>query len=51
MDLETWQCGTVEIKKFDSHTESSPLLGYDLKDYDVLFREKLTMLLEIRKGA
>jgi probable LLM family oxidoreductase len=33
-----------------SFTESFPLFGYDLKDYDTLFSEKLAMLLEIRKG-
>jgi probable LLM family oxidoreductase len=33
-----------------SFTESFPLFGYDLKDYDALFSEKLSMLLEIRKG-
>jgi probable LLM family oxidoreductase len=33
-----------------SFTESFPLFGYDLKDYDELFSEKLAMLLEIRKG-
>ncbi len=33
-----------------SFTESFPLFGYDLKDYDALFSEKLAMLLEIRKG-
>lgn len=30
-------------------TESFPLFGYDLKDYDELFIEKLHMLLEINK--
>jgi probable LLM family oxidoreductase len=33
-----------------SFTESFPLFGYDLKDYDALFEEKLAMLLELRKG-
>lgn len=32
-----------------SFIESFPLFGYDLKDYDALFNEKLLMLLEIRK--
>lgn len=32
-----------------SFTESFPLFGYDLKDYDELFDEKLKMLLEISK--
>jgi probable LLM family oxidoreductase len=34
-----------------SFIESFPLFGYDLKDYDALFEEKLAMLLEIRKGG
>jgi probable LLM family oxidoreductase len=32
-----------------SFTESFPLFGYDLKDYDELFDEKLRLLLEIRE--
>ena len=32
-----------------SFTESFPLFGYDLKDYDQLFDEKLAMLLKVRK--
>ncbi|MGT2757175.1 LLM class flavin-dependent oxidoreductase [Streptococcus ovuberis] len=32
-----------------SFTESFPLFGYDLKDYEELFDEKLDMLLEIKK--
>lgn len=32
-----------------SFTESFPLFGYDLKDYDELFEEKLNLLLEINK--
>lgn len=32
-----------------SFTESFPLFGYDLKDYEELFDEKLEMLLEIKK--
>ena len=32
-----------------SFTESFPLFGYDLNDYDALFSEKLAMLLEIRR--
>jgi hypothetical protein len=51
MDLETWQCGTVEIKKVRFPYGIVPLFGYDLKDCDVLFSEKLAMLLEISKGA
>ena len=31
-----------------SFTESFPLFGYDLEDYDALFAEKLELLLEIR---
>lgn len=33
-----------------SFTESFPLFGYDLADYDTLFSEKLAMLLEVRKS-
>ena len=33
-----------------SFTESFPLFGYDLRDYDSLFAEKLEMLLEIRQS-
>lgn len=33
-----------------SFIESFPLFGYDLKDYDELFDEKLEMLLEIKKN-
>jgi probable LLM family oxidoreductase len=33
-----------------SFTESFPLFGYDLKDYDDLFVEKLGLLLKIRKS-
>lgn len=32
-----------------SYTESFPLFGYDLQDYSTLFREKLDLLLKIRK--
>lgn len=32
-----------------SFVESFPLFGYDLKDYDALFSEKLDLLLKIRK--
>src|SRR6478736_9135438 len=32
-----------------SFIESFPLYGYDLKDYDALFEEKLNLLLEINK--
>lgn len=32
-----------------SATEAYPLFGYDLKDYDALFAEKLDLLLKIRK--
>ncbi len=34
-----------------SFIESFPLFGYDLKDYDELFAEKLEMLLAIRHGG
>lgn len=33
-----------------SFIESFPLFGYDLKDYDVLFSEKLDLLLRLREG-
>lgn len=33
-----------------SFTESFPLFGYDLNDYDDLFSEKLNMLLELNRG-
>src|SRR4051812_1707334 len=32
-----------------SFIESFPLFGYDLKDYDALFEEKLNLLLQINK--
>src|SRR5919201_4743888 len=32
-----------------SFVESFPLFGYDLKDYDALFDEKLRLLLELRE--
>jgi probable LLM family oxidoreductase len=32
-----------------SFTESFPLFGYDLRDYDALFEEKLELLLQINK--
>ena len=34
-----------------SFTESFPLFGYDLRDYDALFAEKLELLLTIREDA
>lgn len=34
-----------------SFTESFPLFGYDLADYDDLFAEKLGLLLELRAGS
>src|SRR4051794_22355547 len=34
-----------------SFTESFPLFGYDLRDYDALFAEKLDLLLTIREEA
>ena len=33
-----------------SFTESFPLFGYDLRDYDALFAEKLELLLALREG-
>src|SRR4051794_19204367 len=34
-----------------SFIESFPLFGYDLKDYDALFAEKLELLLKLRESA
>jgi probable LLM family oxidoreductase len=34
-----------------SFTESYPLFGFDLKDYDALFTEKLDLLLKIRQNT
>ena len=34
-----------------SFTESFPLFGYDLRDYDELFEEKLDLLLKVREGG
>lgn len=34
-----------------SFTESFPLFGYDLGDYDALFAEKLALLLELRRST
>lgn len=34
-----------------SFIESFPLFGYDLKDYDTLFAEKLDLLLKLRDGT
>src|SRR4051794_41630799 len=34
-----------------SFTESFPLFGYDLEDYDELFAEKLELLLKIREST
>ena len=34
-----------------SFTESFPLFGYDLEDYDELFAEKLALLLELREST
>ena len=34
-----------------SFTESFPLFGYDLNDYDSLFAEKLALLLELNRGV
>jgi probable LLM family oxidoreductase len=34
-----------------SFTESFPLFGYDLQDYDALFAEKLDLLLRLREGG
>ena len=43
--------GRVEIiAGRGSSVESFPLFGYDLKDYDALYAEKLALLLEINKS-
>src|SRR5438128_10502582 len=34
-----------------SFVESFPLFGYDLRDYDSLFAEKLALLLRLREGG
>jgi probable LLM family oxidoreductase len=34
-----------------SFTESFPLFGYDLHDYEVLFEEKLSLFAELQKGG
>jgi probable LLM family oxidoreductase len=34
-----------------SFTESFPLFGYDLHDYEVLFEEKLSLFAELQKGS
>ena len=34
-----------------SFTESFPLFGYDLADYEVLFEEKLDLFAELLKGG
>jgi probable LLM family oxidoreductase len=34
-----------------SFTESFPLFGYDLRDYEVLFEEKLSLFAELQKGG
>ena len=50
--LDLLSSGRAEIMAGrGSFTESFPLFGYDLNDYDTLFEEKLAMLLEIRKGG
>ena len=47
--LDLISSGRAEIMAgLGSFTESFPLFGYDLADYDALFAEKLQLLLEIR---
>jgi probable LLM family oxidoreductase len=49
--LDLLSSGRAEIMAGrGSFTESFPLFGYDLHDYDELFAEKLALLLEIRKS-
>lgn len=48
LDLLSW--GRAEIMAGrGSFIESFPLFGYDLKDYDTLFAEKLDLLLKLRE--
>jgi len=48
--LDLLSSGRAEIMAGrGSFTESFPLFGYDLKDYDALFDEKLRLLLQIRQ--
>jgi probable LLM family oxidoreductase len=48
--LDLLSSGRAEIMAGrGSFIESFPLFGYDLKDYDVLFSEKLEMLIRIRE--
>jgi len=48
-ELDNLSGGRAEIMAGrGSFTESFPLFGYDLDDYDELFEEKLLLLLEIR---
>ncbi|HRH37465.1 MAG TPA: LLM class flavin-dependent oxidoreductase, partial [Flavobacteriales bacterium] len=50
--LDLLSSGRAEIMAGrGSFTESFPLFGYELADYDTLFSEKLAMLLELRKGT
>lgn len=51
-ELDLLSKGRAEIMAGrGSFTESFPLFGYDLRDYDELFVEKLDMLLEINNSA
>jgi probable LLM family oxidoreductase len=48
-ELDNLSGGRAEIMAGrGSFTESFPLFGYDLEDYDELFEEKLVLLLQIR---
>ena len=49
--LDNLSAGRAEIMVGrGSFTESFPLFGYDLNDYDELFEEKLELLLALREG-
>lgn len=49
--LDLLSAGRAEIMAGrGSFIESFPLFGYDLKDYDALFAEKLDMLLKLRQS-
>src|SRR5207253_2751672 len=51
-ELDLLSGGRAEIMAGrGSFTESFPLFGYDLDDYDELFAEKLELLLRIRESS
>lgn len=51
-ELDLISAGRAEIMAGrGSFTESFPLFGYDLRDYDQLFEEKLDLLLHLQAGG